>query len=135
MMMGAVPAPGSGGNSYNPGWKVFKKVSDLTSPTPAMGWVFCDENMYTLNDGFLQMNLSGQDYPDIPAAYHGGVNCLTFVDGHAEDHKWEWKGTVFSGLRSCPYAKYITGKHWPSDAMDVDFYWLRDRTSSTPAFN
>jgi prepilin-type N-terminal cleavage/methylation domain-containing protein len=126
-MTGAIPTPG--GNSYNPGWRIYKKVSDLTSPTPAMGWVFCDESMYSLNDGFLQMGLNSFDYPDVPAAYHGGANCFSFVDGHAEAHKWIWGGTYFAGLRNCPYAKNVTGYHRPSSGVDVDFMWLGARTS------
>jgi prepilin-type N-terminal cleavage/methylation domain-containing protein len=129
MMMGAIPPPL--GNSYNAGWRTFKKASDLTSLSPSMAWVFCDENMYSLNDGFLQMGLNSHDYPDVPASYHGGTgNCFTFADGHAESHKWRWIGTYFAGLTHCPYAKDFHGTHWPSSGLDVDWYWLRDRTSS-----
>jgi type II secretory pathway pseudopilin PulG len=126
-MTGAIPAPG--GNSYNPGWHTYKKVSDLTSPTPAMAWIFCDESMYSLQDGFLQMGLNTIDYPDVPAAYHGGANCFTFGDGHADAHKWEWKGNYFAGLLNCPYAKSVIGTHWPSGGLDKDWNWLRARTS------
>ncbi len=129
MMMGVIPPPM--GNSYNAGWRTYKKVSDISSPVPAMAWIFCDENMYSLNDGFLQMGLNSFDYPDVPAAYHGGNgNCFTFADGHAEAHKWTWTGTPFSGLKSCPYAKDVKGTHWQSSGLDADWYWLRDRTSS-----
>jgi prepilin-type N-terminal cleavage/methylation domain-containing protein len=128
MMMGAIPAPQ--GNSYNAGWRVYKKLGDLNCPVPAMAWIFCDENMYTLNDGFLQMGLNSFDYPDVPASYHGGTgNCFVFADGHAESHKWMWIGTYFAGLKTCPYAQHVSGNHWPSSGLDVDWFWLRDRTS------
>jgi prepilin-type N-terminal cleavage/methylation domain-containing protein len=124
-MVGAITAI-----NYNNGWRSYKKVSDLTSPTPSMGWVFCDESMYSLNDGYLQMGFNSLDYPDIPAAYHGGANCFTFVDGHAEAHKWEWQGTWFAGLRNCPYVYGVRGTHWPGGSLDKDYFWLRARSSS-----
>ena len=53
--------------------------------------------MYSLNDGYLQMGLNSFDYPDVPAAYHGGINCFTFADGHVEAHKWRWKWICVHG--------------------------------------
>ncbi|MEI8039880.1 MAG: prepilin-type N-terminal cleavage/methylation domain-containing protein [Verrucomicrobiota bacterium] len=132
MMLGAITPPGSGGDSYNRGWRTYKKITDLTAPSPAMAWIFCDENMYNLNDGYMQMGLNTHDYPDVPAAYHGGIgNAFTFADGHAELHKWAWIGTYFAGLRTCPYTKDVTGggAHWQSSGLDVDWYWLTERTS------
>jgi prepilin-type N-terminal cleavage/methylation domain-containing protein len=129
MMMGGMPPVSQ--NSYNPGWRIYKKASDLTKPVPAMAWIFCDENMYTINDGFLQMGLNSFDYPDIPASYHGGNgNCFTFGDGHAESKKWLWVGTSFAGIKSCPYAKDVKGTHWPSSGLDMDYAWLKERTSA-----
>jgi type II secretory pathway pseudopilin PulG len=128
-MLGVIPPVG--GDNYNVGWLTYKKLGDLNCPVPAMAWIFCDENMYSLNDGYLQMGLNSLDYPDVPASYHGGNgNCFTFADGHAESHKWTWNGTGFAGLKSCPYAYDVRGTHWESSAgLDVDWYWLRDRTS------
>ena len=83
------------------------------------------------SDGFMQMGLNSLDYPDIPAAYHGGNgNCFSFTDAHAEAHKWLWPGTYYAGIRNCPYTKDVRGTHWQSSGLDVDYYWLRDRTSS-----
>jgi prepilin-type N-terminal cleavage/methylation domain-containing protein len=130
MMMGDMLAAGGNRDSYNPGWKVYKKASDLTQPVPAMAWIFCDENMYSINDGFLQMNCAKPDYPDVPAAYHGGTgNCFTFGDGHAEQHKWVFNGPPGVGIKSCPYAKDKTGTHWPGNGNDTDWIWLIARTS------
>jgi prepilin-type processing-associated H-X9-DG protein len=129
MMLGVIPPPA--GDSYNANWRTYKKVTDLTAPSPAMAWIFCDESMYSLNDGYLQMGLNSHDYPDVPAAYHGGTgNAFTFADGHAELHKWVWTGTYFAGLRTCPYAKDSKGTHWQSSGLDMDWYWLSERTSA-----
>jgi len=55
--------------SYMKPYQVYYKTSDLTCPNPVNEWVFMDESMYSLNDGFLQMNpnMPG-DYPDVPKA-------------------------------------------------------------------
>jgi prepilin-type N-terminal cleavage/methylation domain-containing protein len=128
-MLGACPPPD--GDSYNPGWRNYKKVVDLTDPLPAMAWIFCDENMYSLNDGYLQMNCGSPDYPDVPANYHNGnANCFTFADGHGEIHRWLWRGSAGAGLIHCPYAYGASGGNWGSSGQDVDWLWLRQRTAS-----
>ena len=129
MMVGAVPGAGGNRDSYNPGWRLYKKMGDLTCPTPANAWIFADEGMRSLNDGFLQMNSNSPDYPDIPAAYDCGGNCLSFADGHGEYRKWKWKGPPGVGLLNVPYQKGNIGGHWPSSGQDVDWLWLRERTA------
>jgi len=117
--------------SYNVGWPVFSKTTDLRSLRPADAWVFADESMWTLNDGYLQVGLNSPDFPDAPANYHGSVNCFSFVDGHVEAHKW--LGT----LAGVPYVKGATGTHWPTGAglpalkaNDSDWLWLVAHSSS-----
>ena len=112
------------GDSYNPGWRNYRKIPELTCPTPANAWIFCDESMYTLNDGFMQMNLNSPDFPDVPANYNCQGNCFTFADGHGEVHKW--KGL----LRFTPYAKGVTmpPRLTPS-ASDLDWLWLREHSA------
>ena len=114
---------------YNAPWRQYSKTTELDCPTPANAWIFCDESMYTMNDGFLQMNLNSPDYPDAPAAYHAGANCFSFVDGHVEAHKWQWNGPASAGLTHIPYTKGVSGTHWNSSGQDVDWLWLKQRTS------
>jgi prepilin-type N-terminal cleavage/methylation domain-containing protein len=116
--------------NYNTGWRFYVKFSDMTRPSPAMAFIFADETMYTLNDGFLQMGLNNPSYPDVPAAYHGGVNCLTFGDGHGEPHKWKWRAPGGMGLLNCPYEKYKVGTYWPTGPQDIDYQWLQLRSSA-----
>ena len=87
------------------------------------------EAMRSINDGFLQMNPSTPLYPDIPANYDCGGNTFSFADGHAEYRRWLWPGNASAGLRSVPYMKGNTGGNWASSGQDVDWLWLRDRTS------
>ncbi len=114
---------------YSPGWRIYSKTKDLDCPIPANAWIFCDESMYTLNDGFLQMNLNAPDYPDVPANYHSGGNCFSFADGHAEAHKWLWVAGPGVGLRNVPYVKGNSGTHWASGGQDLDWLWLKQHSA------
>ena len=125
-MMGIYWPVGSDGSSYNSGWRTYKKMTDLTCPLPVNAWIFADEGMYTMNDGYLQMNLNQPDFPDVPANYHGGVNCFTFADGHGESRKMR------GALGKVPYVKNVTAQtngRIGTTAQDPDWLWLRDRTS------
>lgn len=111
--------------SYNSNWRIYIKFSDLNCPLPVNAWIFCDESMFTLNDGYLQMGLNTPSFPDAPANYHGGVNCFTFADGHGEVHKWR------GALVNVPYAKGVTGTYppVPKGAQDPDWLWILPHTS------
>jgi prepilin-type N-terminal cleavage/methylation domain-containing protein len=122
---------------YNAGYTAFGKIHDLTALPPVMAFIFCDESMFSLNDGYLEMGLTTPSYPDVPANYHGGrVNCFGFADSHAEVHKW--LGTV---LPNTPYAVGISeqnpnGSPAPFNGgvvyttlLDKDWIWLTNHTS------
>jgi prepilin-type N-terminal cleavage/methylation domain-containing protein len=111
---------------YNMNWKVFYKTTDLTTLRPVDAWIFCDESMCSLNDGYLQNGLNLPLFPDIPANYHGGNNCFSFGDGHSEVHKW------MGALKSVPYQKNFTENNLspPLGAQDPDWLWLRDHSST-----
>ena len=128
--------------SYTDPYRLYAKTSDVTCPNPVGLWIFMDESMYSLNDGYLQMNPNtAGDYPDVPAAYDCKGNCLSFLDGHCEFRKWLFFSNK-SGLNLCPYAYNVTGggKHWSGGgSFDVDWTWLMNRTTcadgwGTPQF-
>jgi len=123
--------------SYNAGYTAFGKTHDLIGLPPAMAFIFCDESMFSMNDGYLEMGLTSPSYPDVPANYHGGrVNCFGFADSHAEVHKW--LGPVM------PYTPYSVGvsEQNPMGSpapfnggvvdttlLDKDWVWLTNHTS------
>ena len=111
-------------SSYCAGWRYFVKVTQLTTIQPVDAWIFADESMHSLNDGYLQCCENYPDFPDIPAGYHGGVNCFSFADGHTEPHKW------LGALRNVPYAYGVTGGDWPSTGQDPDWLWLVSHTTT-----
>jgi len=85
-------------------WKFFQKVTEFNGGfPPANAWIFCDESMFTLNDGWMQMDLTlAGIFPDVPANYHGKSNGFTFGDGHAEVKKWK------EILTTTPYTEGVT---------------------------
>jgi len=75
---------------------VYKSMSDVKNPGPAMTIVFLDERCDSVNDG--EWCTSTQGWPDkplqwtmvdFPGSYHAGAGGLSFVDGHSEIHKWK----------------------------------------------
>lgn len=117
---------------YNSNWPLYLKTTDLIQMKPVDLWVFCDESMYTLNDGYLQMSLNTPGFPDCPANYHtGAMNCFGYGDGHVEAHKW------MQTLRSTPYAPGRSGTFWTGSvsggsvsASDQDWIWLKTHTAN-----
>jgi prepilin-type N-terminal cleavage/methylation domain-containing protein len=117
------------------GWALFSKVASLNCIGVANAWVFCDENMYSLNDGYLQCDLTTPGFPDVPANYHSAGNCFSFADGHTEYKKWHYvTSDPTAGLINCPYQKNVVnnGMERPTSGLDMDWAWLRLHTSCPP---
>jgi prepilin-type processing-associated H-X9-DG protein len=69
--------------------KIFRKTSDFNFRlSSANCFVFLDENPLSLNDGYFEYIASGTSINDRPAVNHGQSSSFSFVDGHAELHKW-----------------------------------------------
>jgi len=118
---------------YDPLWPLYGKTSQLIGIKPVDIWIFCDESMSSLNDGFLQMQLQTPNFPDMPANYHGKNNCFAFQDGHVEEHTWH------GALMSTPYSPSIGSSHYWNgtsfqagqlSAQDPDWNWVRQHTAS-----
>jgi prepilin-type N-terminal cleavage/methylation domain-containing protein/prepilin-type processing-associated H-X9-DG protein len=77
------------------GYKLFTKTSNVNTPTDI--FVAIDENQVTVNDGMFlvygQPMGSMMSMNDWPATYHGSSSGCSFVDGHAQMHKWRFLGT------------------------------------------
>jgi prepilin-type N-terminal cleavage/methylation domain-containing protein len=115
-------------------YRMFQKANEISAScvNVANMWVFCDEGMWSLEDGYLQCNLASPDYPNVPANYHSMGNAFSFADGHAEYKKWLYASNdPKAGLRNVPYAKNVQGggAHWGSSGLDMDWKWLREHTS------
>ena len=67
----------------------YAKDSDITHPAPSDAFVWCEESMYTIQDGYLEIDSHRGGFPDVPGAYHNNALGLSFADGHAAIHKWQ----------------------------------------------
>lgn len=68
---------------------VFERENQVIGPiSPSMLWLTVDEHADSINDAFLIFDMAGKQFYDGPAAYHDGACGFSFMDGHAEIHKW-----------------------------------------------
>jgi prepilin-type N-terminal cleavage/methylation domain-containing protein/prepilin-type processing-associated H-X9-DG protein len=76
--------PGDGG------MRSYCSESQLGRPSTSDLWLFVDEHANSINDGFLIYAAGEGNFSegDTPADYHNGACGFSFVDGHAEIHKW-----------------------------------------------
>ena len=111
-------------NRFNPLYRQFLKSGDVDRPTER--FVFIDEHPDTINDGFFVNDLDTYSWGNLPGSYHNGAANFSFVDGHAEVHKWAVtgeKGTVRPPVKGGYGARFDA-------SPNTDFQWLLDHTSS-----
>jgi prepilin-type N-terminal cleavage/methylation domain-containing protein/prepilin-type processing-associated H-X9-DG protein len=107
------------------GFRVYEKESQLGNPSPAMLWLTTDEHADTINDSFLMFNTAVPGFADCPADYHAGAGSFSFVDGHAEIHKWQL-------LQYWPRVKQvnITTQLNTEPPKGQDTQWMLQRSSA-----
>lgn len=75
--------------AYNSAALAYIKMNEIYNcPGPSMTFVFCEENMCSMNDGYLQVDHGRANFPDVPGSYHVWNCGFSFADGHAELRKW-----------------------------------------------
>ena len=93
-------------NGYKGNWGlnspksvVYRKLTQMVRPGPAMTFVLLDERQDSINDAYFVTEMDGYPNPattvlvDYPASYHALAAGLSFADGHSEIHKWKDKRT------------------------------------------
>ena len=82
------------------GYHVNRKSADITTPKPALTFVFTEEAEFSIDDGhfgFSPDGLPGQGpvyiWYNVPALWHRGAN-FSFADGHASFRKWRNPSTL-----------------------------------------
>ena len=130
-----------GGSATNPGgkWRVYARDADVTRPSPSMLWVFIDEHPASINDGGFGFRMPNnfadtrsQGWVDYPAGFHNNAGALSFVDGHAEIHRWidpTSNGPSGLGAKVTDLSKLNNGRV----ANQKDIWWMAQRTSSLDA--
>ncbi|HEV7925588.1 MAG TPA: prepilin-type N-terminal cleavage/methylation domain-containing protein [Verrucomicrobiae bacterium] len=123
--MGAVyMARGNFNDDTPPPALQYVKETDITHPSPSDAFVFCEENMWSINDGYLQIDSHGGNFPDVPAAaYHDNGLTLSFADGHAQIHKWQTK-TLQNAVSHYPQ---VSG-----GVNNADWIWFSQHAAADP---
>jgi prepilin-type processing-associated H-X9-DG protein len=116
-------APQEGQVNYGAPLKFYSQLADLGCPTPSKLFVFCDESMWTMSDGYFQVSPTPW-FANMPAAYLDGGCGFSFADGHAEIHKWQGTNLLVPVVYN---NSFIHGG--PQVASnDVDWVWFSART-------
>lgn len=110
--------------NYNEGYLNYKKFTDIKRPPPSMAWVFVDEHPGSINDGYFQVSMVNDSFPDVPASYHNRACGFSFADGHAEIHRWLARETVQPVTAGVSVQDVVVG----SDKRDIR--WLQERSSA-----
>lgn len=122
----------AGGVPNTSAWLTYGKASAFTRPGPAMTWLTVDEHPNSINDGVFCVAMVNNFLPDLPANYHNGACGFSFVDGHAEIHKWH--GPVFAIAPVFNLVPGSTPKVNNQSAKDPvsqsDLAWMQQRTSA-----
>jgi prepilin-type processing-associated H-X9-DG protein len=111
-----------------PQWRVYQKLNQVQDPGPSLTMIFLDERADSINDGEWCSSMTGwPDQPgawkivDFPASYHGGSGGTSFVDGHAEIHKWR-------DPRTTPPDGKVGALNIPSP-NNQDVYWMMEHST------
>ncbi|MGD0536527.1 MAG: type II secretion system protein [Verrucomicrobiota bacterium] len=109
-------------------FRVFRKLDEITDPSPARAWVFMDEREDSINDGMFQTNLKDRwmaaKIVDYPASHHNGAAGIVFADGHAEMKHWRDQRTI---PEIGPSQTLLLNVASPDNP---DVAWLQDHSSS-----
>ena len=128
---------GMGIHKRNNPWRTYGKISDNQPPGPSMIWVFVDEDEYSI--GLPCFNVSMRTAPTCmlnwPGTYHGNSASFSFLDGHAEIHKWKDARTRntkrVSGEPPFVNSASKYGTRNPQGAPDnPDILWIQSHTSA-----
>lgn len=84
-----------------PGATIYRRLSDITRPSPSEALVFLEERIDTINDGafgvqrdFDEKQPAGWVLEDKPGIGHKRGCNLAYADGHVEIHQWKDPRTV-----------------------------------------
>jgi prepilin-type N-terminal cleavage/methylation domain-containing protein/prepilin-type processing-associated H-X9-DG protein len=106
------------------GYQAYENDNQVISPSPSMLWLTLDEHADSINDGFFMFSMTRPGFDDGPAACHNGAGSFSFVDGHAEIHRWQ-------GLQYWPPVMQTTWNNSitePGNGQDVQ--WMLQHTSA-----
>ena len=111
--------------------RVFRKQTDIVSPSPVSCWVTIDESPGTINDGWFVCDPwyggnPSSTWVDVPASYHNGAGGISYADGHSAIKKWRDSAVLTYGRNNGPVGNFVTAGQSPAD----DLHWLQAQSTS-----
>ena len=109
----------------SPGYKVFRKASDVTDISTGNLFVLTDVHFESICWPFLGVTMSSVNRSQIfhyPASYHDRSAVMSFADGHVETHRWTDDRTYN------PRSKQFHA-HAEASPNNRDVAWLQERTT------
>lgn len=113
---------------WTPGYRVFRKTTEMVAPGPSQTLVFVDERDDSIDDGYFAIDMatgSAAQLVNFPASYHNGAGGVTFADGRAEIRKWLDPRTKPPQQRGDQKTK----KEFTMTRDNRDLIWLQQRAT------
>jgi prepilin-type N-terminal cleavage/methylation domain-containing protein/prepilin-type processing-associated H-X9-DG protein len=106
-------------------YRVYKKSSQLTVPSPSSLFVFEEVNPDSICRPFFGafMGSGATRFYHLPAAYHNRSGVFSYADGHVESHAWRDARTLIPKTTDYHGHNYATPNN-------PDVIWLRERTAA-----
>ena len=110
-------------NNPVPGFRVFKKSTQITGPGPADLFVFMEIHSESICRPFFGMIMTSPAFYHIPANYHGRNSTVSFGDGHVESHRWR------DGRTYNPPRNLVWHDHNYATPNNPDVVWLQEHAT------
>jgi hypothetical protein len=111
-------------------WRVFLRESQLLDPGPARTFLLLDMREDSIDIGNFATDMRGwpdqtqqAGFYDFPGSYHHRAGGLSFVDGHAEIHRWRDDRTMPPLVKGGLVPDVI------SSPGNRDVVWLQERST------
>ena len=114
-MAGGNGAPGDF-SVLSPQYPTYIKVTEVRNPSPSEAMVFVDESAGTIDDGYFAISESFTAWQNSPTVRHALSGNFSFVDGHAETHRWQTLTTEQSGFAAAN----------PPTSSNPDLQWVHN---------
>jgi prepilin-type N-terminal cleavage/methylation domain-containing protein/prepilin-type processing-associated H-X9-DG protein len=143
---GALGGGPSVGSNYQPGnppeMRVYfapTKITELKNPGPGNVYVMLDEHPDSINDSAYMLDagkwsINDEHWRDFPGSLHNNGVSISFVDGHAEMHRWQTAKTSQVVEYKCFGQTYAPIYGWTSPlnqnynlVRNADYEWMIDR--------
>ena len=117
----------------SPPWRLYQTMNDFVDPGPSMTLLLWDQREDSDHGGNFWVDMTGFPsnpaalaFIDLPASYHNRAAGVSYVDGHAEMHRWVDPRTmplVHKGASWNPPPETLQSPNNP------DITWLQDRAT------